>query len=302
MAFQRIPPIQCLVTFEAVARLRSASRAAEELCVTTSAVSHRIRQLESHLGFTLFRRGEFNLTADGAAYIGHVRSGLASLEQMTGQPGGKPAARLRLAVTPTFCRQFLMPRLELFRNAYPEIDLVLQVSIPLLDVKAETADLEVRFGIGGYTDVEYRPIVDDVLSPACSPSYLHEFGPFEGFASEAEVARARLIRSPLEPWSPWFAHCGMAPKEPSVGTQFNDLGLVYDAAATGFGVALVRLKLGAAWLESGRLVRLSPRSVSSLHKHFLCWAPGALERWECSAFAEWLMQALVAPLAQPPAA
>lgn len=292
MAFNQIPPIQCLVTFEAVARLRSASKAGEELAVTTSAVSHRIRQLESHLGFTLFMRGDFSLTADGAAYLSHVRSGLSSLEQMTGKR--KLARRLRLAVTPTFCRQFLMPKLELFRNAYPEIELVLQVSIPLLDVKAEPADLEVRFGVGGYTDVEHRLIMEDDLSPACSPSYLHEFGPFDGFTSEAEMTRARLIRSPLEPWGPWFAECGVSQKEPSAGSQFNDLGLVYDAAATGFGVTLVRHKLGAAWLDSGRLVRLSNRSVRSVHRHYLCWAPGALERWECAAFVDWLVQALPA--------
>jgi DNA-binding transcriptional LysR family regulator len=297
MAFNRIPPIQCLVTFEAVARLRSGSKAAEELTVTTSAVSHRIRQLEAHLGFILFQRGEFNLTADGAAYLGHVRSGLASLEQMTGRFTGKAAPRLRLAVTPTFGRQLLMPKLELFRKAYPEIELVLQVSIPLLDVKAEPADLEVRFGVGGYNDVEYRLIMEDDLSPACSPSYLHEFGPFDGFATDAEVNRARLIRSPLEPWGPWFAECGLSQKEPSAGSQFNDIGLIYDAAANGFGVTLLRHKMGAAWLESGRLVRLSNRSVRSVHKHFLCWAPGTLDRWECSAFVDWLFQVFPSPTA-----
>lgn len=295
MAFNRIPPIQCLVTFEAVARLRSASRAGEELGVTTSAVSHRIRQLESHFGFTLFQRGDFNLTADGAAYLGHVRSGLTSLEQMTGRLAEKAMPRLRLAVTPTFCRQFLMPKLELFRNAYPEIDLVLQVSIPLLDVKAEPADLEIRFGVGNYTDVDYRLIVEDDLSPACSPSYLREFGPFDGFASDAELSRARLIRSPLEPWEPWFAECGLSHREPNAGAQFNDIGLIYDAAATGFGVALVRHKMGAAWLESGRLVRLNHRSVRSVHRHYLCWAPGALDRWERSAFFDWLFQVFPSP-------
>ena len=62
MALQHIPPIQCLLTFEAVARLRHAGRAADELCVTPSAVSHRIRQLESHVGIKLFGRSDFNLT------------------------------------------------------------------------------------------------------------------------------------------------------------------------------------------------------------------------------------------------
>ncbi len=292
MTLQHIPPIQCLLTFEAVARLRNAGRAADEQCVTPSAVSHRIRQLEAHLGFKLFGRSDFTLTADGAAYLANVRAGLAALQQMPSNRASKGHTRLRVAITPTFCRQFVMPRLELFRNAYPDIELILQVSIPLLDVKAEDADLEIRFGNGGYTDVEHRLLLVDEVTPACSPSYLNEFGPFDGFASEREIRSARLIRSPLEPWGAWFAAIGLDRPEPHVGAQFNDIGLIYDAAASGFGVALVRLKMGAAWLESGRLVRLATSSVPSAHRHYICWQPGALDRWECAAFADWLQQSM----------
>ncbi len=292
MAYQRIPPIQCLLTFEAVARLRNAGRAAEELCVTISAVSHRIRQLESHLGVKLFGRSDFTLTGDGAAYLPHVRAGLASFAQMPAGLATSGGQRLRVAVTPTFCRQLVMPRLELFRNAYPDIELILQVSIPLLNVTAEEADLEVRYGAGGYTDLDHQAILSDQVTPACSPSYLNDFGPFDGFDSEAEIAPARLIRSPLEPWSTWFDSLGLVRAEPTIGAQFNDIGLTYDAAANGFGVALLRLKLGAAWLDSGRLVRLSKRTVPSPYRHFLCWQAGALERWECAAFADWLRQTL----------
>ena len=292
MALQHIPPIQCLLTFEALARLRSAGKAANELCVTPSAVSHRIRQLESHIGFKLFGRADFTLTADGAAYLQHVRTGLAAFLQMPSRRASTGRPRLRVAVTPTFCRVFVMPRLELFRNAFPDIELILQVSIPLLDVTAEEADLEVRFGVGGYADREHRLILSEEVTPACSPSFLNEFGPFEGFEATAEIDQARLIRSPLEPWSTWFASCGLTREEPSTGSQFNDMGLVYDAAASGFGVALLRLKLGSAWLQSGRLVRLSSRSVPSPYKHYICWKPGALERWECAAFADWLERVL----------
>ena len=205
----------------------------------------------------------------------------------------KGRTRLRVAVTPTFCRVFVMRRLELFRNAFPDVELILQVSIPLLDVTAEESDLEVRFGIGGYTDREHRLILAEEVTPACSPSYLNEFGPFDGFETTAEIDQARLIRSPLEPWSTWFTNCSLTREEPRIGSQFNDMGLVYDAAASGFGVTLVRLKLGNAWLQSGRLVRLSSRSVPSPHKHHICWKPGALERWECAAFAHWLERALI---------
>ena len=292
MALQHIPPIQCLLTFEAVARLRHAGRAADELCVTPSAISHRIRQLESHLGCKLFVRSDFTLSQDGAAYLAHVRAGLAAFRQMPARGRSRGSTRLRVAVTPTFCRQIVMPRLELFRNAYPEIELILQVSIPMLHVTAEKADLEVRFGTATEGGVEQRVILTEEVSPACSPSYLNEFGPYAGFDTEAELADARLIRSPLEPWSTWFTACGLGRPEPQVGSQFNDMGLVYDAAATGFGVALVRLKLGAEWLDNGRLVRLSTRAVASPHKHSICWQPGTLERWECAAFVDWLTQLL----------
>lgn len=293
MSMQRIPPIQCLLTFEAVARLRSASQAADELSVTPSAVSHRIRQLEAHLGFKLFGRNDFSLTADGASYLANVRVGLQALRQAPGQLPGRPSStRLRLAVTPTFSRQMLLPRLALFRNAYPDIELIMQVTIPLLNVKAEEADLEIRYGSGGYSDVEELRILSDAVSPVCSPEYLNEFGPFGGFDSAEEVAQARLIRSPLDPWNTWFRHCGIALPEPRDGSQFNDVGLMLDAAASGFGVTLLRLKLGAAWLESGRLVRLSEQAAPSPYHHHICWKPGALERWECAAFVEWLRDSL----------
>ncbi len=289
MSFRSIPPIQCLVTFEALARLRSASRAADELCVTVCAVSHRVRQLEAHVGFKLFARGDFALTAEGAAYLANVRAGLAAFQRLPARDDAQPVTRLRVAVTPTFARTYVMPRLETFRTAYPEVELTLQVSIPLTDVTAEEADLEVRYGTGNYADREWRVVNPDAVTPACSPRYLSEYGPFAGFDTAEEIAQARLIRTPLEPWSTWFGGCGLALPEPRSGAQFNDLGLVYDAAASGFGVALVRLEMAAAWFDSGRLVRLSGRSVPSPYANYICWRPGTLERWECAAFVDWLM-------------
>ena len=293
MAAARIPPIQCLLSFEALARLRSVTVAADELSVTPSAVSHRIRQLESQLGFKLFGRSDFSLSVEGTAYLAQVRMALKALESPLGA-GSAPSksTQLRLAVTPTFSRQILLPRLALFRHAYPDVELILQVSIPLLNVTAEGADLEVRFGAGGYSGVESVRILSDEVFPVCSPEYLHEFGPFDGFNTAADVARARLIRSPLEPWRTWFQHCSIDLPEPREGSQFNDVGLTLDAAVAGFGVALTRSKLGLAWLDSGRLIRLSPRAVASPHHHFLCWKPGTLERWECAAFVDWLKLSL----------
>jgi len=106
----RIPPIQCLLTFEALARLRSVTQAADELCVTPSAVSHRIRQLEEQLGVKLFGRADFSLTTEGSEYLAQVREGLTALQRFPSRNATPGRRKLRLAVTPTFARSIVMPR------------------------------------------------------------------------------------------------------------------------------------------------------------------------------------------------
>jgi LysR family glycine cleavage system transcriptional activator len=284
----RIPPVQCLLTFEALARLRSVTQAAEELCVTPSAVSHRVRQLEQIIGTKLFGRADFSLTTEGNEYLAHVREGLTALGRFPGRDAtGK--RRLRVAVTPTFSRSILMPRLRAFIEAYPEIDLTLQVSIPLLDVVAEDADLMIRFGTGRYADVEHLCLMTDEVTPLAAPSFLRQHGPFDAVE---ELLQAKLIRSPLEPWRTWFLAHGVDVQEPVDGSSFNDIGLMCDAAAQGLGIALVRLKLGQPWLDSGALERVSERNVPSPHAHYLCWRTGTMDRWECAAFADWLKKSL----------
>ena len=293
MSAARIPPIQCLLTFEALARLRSVTQAAEEQCVTPSAVSHRVRQLEQIIGTKLFGRADFSLTTEGSEYLAHVRDGLSSLQKFPSSAAAPGKRKLRVAVTPTFSRSIVIPRLRQFTEAYPEIDLTLQVSIPLLDVVAEDADLVVRFGPGRYADMEYVCLTKDEVAPLASPAFVREHGPFD---VEQDLEGVQLLRSPLEPWRTWFAARGLDWPEPVDGSQFNDIGLMCDGAAAGMGVGLVRLKLGAPWLDNGSLVRLGSSAVfgsnvPSPHAHYLCWRTGVMDRWECAAFAQWLRQA-----------
>ena len=294
-ANSRIPPIQCLLTFEALARLRSVTQAAEELCVTPSAVSHRVKQLEQILGVRLFGRADFSLTTEGSEYLAHVREGLAILQKFPSSSAAPGKRKLRLAVTPTFARSVLIPRLRQFTEAYPEIDLTLQISIPLLDVVAEDADLMIRFGTGRYADVEHFCLLKDEVTPLASPAFVREHGPFEVAQDLEDVP---LLRSPLEPWRTWFAARGLDWPEPLEGSQFNDVGLMCDGAAAGMGIALTRVKLAMPWLENGSLVRLGTSApfasnVPSPHAHYLCWRTGMMERWECVAFADWLKQSVV---------
>ena len=218
-----------------------------------------------------------------------MRDGLGALQRFPSQKAAPGRRKLRLAITPTFARSVVLPRLKQFSDTYPEIDLALQVSIPLLDVVAEDADLMVRYGTGRYADVEYLLLAKDEVSPMASPAFAREHGPFE---APEDLEGLPLLRSPLEPWRTWFAAAGLAWTEPNEGSQFNDVGLMCDAASAGMGVAPVRLKLAAPWLEQGTLVRLFDIDAPSPYAHYLCWRAGTMERWECAAFADWLRRSM----------
>ena len=294
MSTVRIPPIQCLLTFETLARLRSVTQTSEELCVTPSAVSHRVKQLEQIMGAKLFGRADFSLTIEGSEYLAHVREGLAMLQRFPSSTLTPGKRKLKFAVTPTFARSILIPRLRQFTEAYPEIDLTLQISIPLLDVVAEDADLMIRFGTGHYADVEHICLIEDAVAPLASPAFVREHGPFE---VALDLEGEALLRSPLEPWRTWFAAHQLDWPEPVDGSQFNDVGLMCDGAAAGMGIALIRMKLAVPWLENGSLVRLGSsdtftQNVPSPHSHYLCWRTGVMERWECVAFVDWLKQSV----------
>ncbi|RCS56759.1 LysR substrate-binding domain-containing protein [Parvibium lacunae] len=288
----RIPPTHCLTAFEALVRLGTVVQAADELHVTPSAISHRLRQLEDSLGVKLLHRtgNEFTLTVEGKQYLEKVRQGLALLHQA---PASKARARpkqwLRLAVTPTFARQVLLPKLPDFQQRYPDIELIIQVSIPFLDVKAEACDVEIRYGSGPYAGVVSQLLCADSVTPVCSPLFLQHHGPI---GEPNDLAHAVLLRSPLSPWKEWFAAANLDWPEPTEGMQFNDVGLMLDAAANGQGVALTRVKLGRQWLERGGLVRLFAIDAPSAYGHYLTYANHVTARWECQCFIDWALQTL----------
>ena len=282
------------MAFEALARLRSVSAVADEMNVTPSAVSHRIRKLESEIGHTLFSRGDFSLTDVGKQYLTKVRIAIRALErpsELTIENNRR--LRLKISAPPTFSRQILLPTLGQFQSVHPHIDIAISVTIPFFNITAEQADIDVRFGtLEEESYLQKVSLMQDRIFPVCSPGYRDTHGLSGGFNTEATISGCSLIRTPLEPWRTWFDYCGLAISEPVEGWQFNDIGLSLEAAASGYGVALAREKLSGPWLQSGRLIPLSSKAVTSPHQHYLCWRSGTLERRECSDFVEWLMASI----------
>lgn len=297
---KRLPPLHCLQALEAVARLGSVVAAADELCVTASAISHRLRQFEQWLGQPLIAKPQpLTLTAHAVQYAQAARTALAGLAALPApRSDGRP--RLLVAVPPTFARNILVPRIAQFTEQHPEIELELQLTIPLLDVKAGEADIEVRFGGGQYADVDGPELLlAEPVFPVTSPSYLQRHG---ALARPADLQRATLLRSPLEPWRPWFAAAGLDWPEPTQGVQYNDLGLLMEAALAGQGIALARRTIVEHWLATGVLVRLFDLQADSPHAYWLLVDPDERGREEVAVFVGWLRQAVHSSRTEQPSA
>lgn len=278
----RLPSIEGLRAFEAAARLGSYERAAVELAVTASAVGKRIATVEALLGTPLFQRGaRLSLTAVGKEYLEQVRAALGLLAAVPlHRRRAQRLQRLRVSTPPTFARQVLVPELEAFTSAHPEVELEVVLSIPFLDAGGADADVEVRFMPFPAADGA-APLMDDVVLPLAAPALLARLPPLR---KPADLDRAPLLRTPLEPWTPWFRAAGLERPEPDSGPRLVDLGLTLEAALAGQGVVLARPTLARHWLASGALRPLfdivtTPARQYGLAPHADSGAPATFSRW-----------------------
>jgi DNA-binding transcriptional LysR family regulator len=246
----RLPSIDGVLAFEAVLRLGSFERAAAELHVTASAVSKRIAALEDLLGTPLLQRGSRAVapTVVGKEYLEQVRPALHLLGQVPlHRRAEQRAQRLRVTVPPTFARLILVPALPQLEQQLPGVEVEVVLSIPFLDISAGEADVEVHFA----KDAIDAPLMSDVVLPLASARLLDRH---PALNQPSDLARLPLIRTPPEPWTPWFQAAGLDWSEPTRGAKLVDLGMSLDAALCGHGVVLGRPSLASRWLASGELV------------------------------------------------
>lgn len=278
----RYPSIDGLRAFETAARVGSFEHAADELNITASAVSKRVSTLEELLGTALFVRSAraLVLTPAGKEYLAQVAAALGLLASMPlHRRAAQRTQRLRITAPPTFARQVLVPHLKQFTLTHPHIELEVVLSIPFLDVAPTDADVEVRNG--DCSSMGIAPLMQDVVMPMAAASLLARLPPLH---RPADLSHAPLLRTPLEPWTPWFRAAGLDWPEPADGPRLVDLGLTLEAAVSGQGVALARPSLARSWLASGALrplfnISASPTSQYYLMPHAVQGAPMAFAQW-----------------------
>ena len=290
-------PAAALKALETAARHLSFTRAAEELNITQSAVSHQIKHLEALWDVKLFDRRprRLELTTAGRALAPIVREFFASLDEALGSihREGEDNA-LRVETLPTFASKWLVPRRQDFRDSQAGTDGWLSTAIrETFDLG--DADIAIHMSRGEYPAHDSWKLIDEFVYPVCRPKFLDRHG---SPATPEDLCRFPLLlrhHEILTPaWEFWFAFTGVPEsvyeKALREGTHFPDSNLALQAAFEGQGIALGRHALVRDDVASGRLVRLFPGIVCPFDLSYYVVAPrGRVERPIVAAFRDWVM-------------
>jgi len=287
----RLPPLNAVRAFDAVARLGSVRAAADELAVTPAAVSQQLRVLEGHLGlaFTQRRGRGLVLTDSGRTWHGeiarHLRAIALAAERV--RPGRRV---VQVTVVQSFGSRWLMPRLQKFTAREPEIEVRIDASPVLADLARDPFDLAIREGRGTYPEAEAVRLFTLEFFPVASPALARKIRRRNG---TVDWSRARLLHEvSYDYWPDWTAMAGIAEIDVARGLFFSHTMLALDAAVDGQGVALAPTPMAERELQRGALEIIDPRRFVPGVGIYLAWPRRSLRTLSpaATAFRDWVIE------------
>lgn len=290
--------LNALRAFEASARHKSFSAAAAELHVTSAAVGQLVRSLEDWLGKPLFIRattGQHRLIPTEVAEMAlpEIRAGFDRLTLgLARLKEGANSDVLTVTVSPAFAAKWLLPRIDRFQAAWPDIDVRLDTNLKPVDFAVQRVDVGVRYGAGNWPGLVSEKLMEEEVFPVCSPTMLHT----RSFHQVSDLLEVTLIHdlsmdshSGFASWQAWLAKAGVKQQTQTRGMQINNSAAVLQAAIDGHGIALARSVMARDDLSSGRLIRLYPRiNVASSLAYYLVYRPECFSLPRLQAFRSWL--------------
>lgn len=294
----RLPSLNALRALESTARHLSFVRAADELCVTPAAVKQLVRKLEDTLGLSLIDRSGrgLRLTAAGTAGLNDLSSGfdqLARAVQRMRVEGGQQ--RLIVSVEPSFATAWLVPRLERFRAAQPDIDVLIDSSALLVDLSRGDADVAIRFGAKNEAPLVTHRLFDEELCAFCSPAIADNLLEPSDLANcsfinweTSAIGWANKTRSWMD-WPVWLEHIGAPQVVPRHSLRFRQYNLAVQAAIAGQGIVLGSAPVLSDLVSAGLLVRAVPQSVKTDVGYDLVTMEKTFERQDVKAFFDWIV-------------
>jgi LysR family glycine cleavage system transcriptional activator len=288
----RLPPLNAIRYFEAAARHLSFTKAAEELHVTHSAISHQIKALEEWLGMPLFRRMNraIVLTEAGQAYMRPVKEAFERLGEASRiLKAREQTGTLTVSTMPSFAAKWLVPRLGSFREQHPDIDVRIAASERLVDFNREDVDVAIRFGNGTWPGLHSSLLLKENLFPVCSPKLLKGAIPLR---EPADLIHHNLLYDydwRENVWLRWLTDAGVKVQSLRHSLSFNHSNLMLQAAADGLGVALTGGPLAGDDLAAGKLVRPFETVLRRETGFFLVAPEATVDRPKVKAFREWIL-------------
>ena len=290
---KQLPPLASLVVFEAAARHLSFTRAAQELNITQAAVSRQIRTLESNLGVALFTRLHRNiaLTDQGKTLVRTVAISLQYLADTVAELRA-PETRSHITVVTThaFASLWLIPRLENFRDAFPEINVRLLATDQEMEQFNEAYDVCIRYGSGHWTNCNIHHLGPSEIFPVCSPDYLakHRFTHLEQLLEHTLLCQDDL-RWDWVDWPLWLAELGLKHRSPKNSLKMNSYPLLIQAATAGQGIALGWRYLVDDLLTDGSLVRPLDICLPTRHSFYVLTLDQSPVLTQAEIFCEWVV-------------
>ncbi|MEC5292423.1 LysR family transcriptional regulator [Aurantimonas sp. C2-6-R+9] len=282
--------------FEAVARLSSVTKAAEELGVSPSAVSQQLRNLETQFGVSLFRREKKRLvlTLDGDRLFQTTTQAFSALRNVCNVVSRQRNTRsLAIRVSPSFGVRWLGPRIAGFSSDNPEWTIRIDATPDFSAFDTEAVDLDLRYGLGGWAGLSVNCVMNDFVMPMCSPEYLERLRSISEDPS-VQLAHAKLIDSvkTLYRWDLWLASNRIDLPELSYPFRFDRSSMSIETAKQGAGIALDSVTLCLPDLERGDLVPFNPGyGVIDFPAYWFVCPPRHFNRRIVKRFSEWLTSA-----------
>lgn len=286
----RLPPIHAIRVFETAARLGNFTRTGEALGMTQAAVSYQIKLLEDRLGFALFERKarHVELTARGRQLAHGTSEAFRLLERTFREVREDRDSVLTITALPTFCSNWLVPRIGNFQIAHPEFAVRIDSRSEVVDIAGGDADIGIRLGHGRWDGLEARFLFADTITPLVPARAVERFGPID---TPADLLKLRLF-GPMSWWRDWFGNAGAdpsgLPERAALELETQSMEIAAAIAAGDAAVAVSPLYF-AEQIAAGILVRPFEAELDHKVAHYLVYDRNRAREPKIRSFVEWML-------------
>ena len=291
MMRRRLPPFAALRAFEAAGLHNNFKKAAEEIDLSASAVSHQVRALEEYLGVPLFSRegGKPQLTNAGAIYLESIQQLFDKLEEATRNISERTNRHsLVVNLFHSLASRWLIPHLPRFQKEHPGIDIKLLSSYEPMEFTPGDIDLAIRYGEGNWSGLKSDLLFQDELSVVCSPAIAEKLPALTNADGLSTFTQISCSLDPSE-WQTWCQRAGVEMPAFQNSLELDSRALVLEAAAEGLGIAIGRIPYVNDDLNTGRLCDPYSLHLSCEQGYYLVYPEHHASYTNVACFREWLL-------------